>query len=252
VKHWNEMSSRWHEHYARGRPSYPVDAVRVANLATSSSVLEVGAGTGKLTRVLVDEFAQVVAVEPDPHMRSWFTALCPRAALLAGAAEALPVAAASVDAVYVAEAFHWFDHRRAVAEFARVLRPGGAVVLMWNRPAGKPEPPITEVEALLEPLWPANLNMPLDLDPSRMAYARDWPIAFERSTFAPLQESKLANIASVGRDELVAYFGSMGWIDALPDARALLDEVRSRLDHPEYDLPFETDVHWTNLARVRG
>ena len=80
------MSSRWHEHYVRGRPSYPVDAVRVAGLGTSSAVLEVGAGTGKLTRVLVDEFAEVVAVEPDPHMRSWFTALCPRAALLAGEA----------------------------------------------------------------------------------------------------------------------------------------------------------------------
>src|SRR5689334_3250586 len=110
------MSSRWHEHYARGRPSYPLDAVRVADLGTSSAVLEVGAGTGKLTSVLVDEFVQVVAVEPDPHMRSLFTGLCPRAELVAGAAEALPVADASVDAVFVAEAFHWFDHQLAVAE----------------------------------------------------------------------------------------------------------------------------------------
>jgi len=246
------MSSRWHEHYARGRPSYPLDAVRVANLATSSSVLEVGAGTGKLTCVFVDEFRQVVAVEPDPHMRSRFRALCPRAALLAGSAEALPVASASVDAVFVAEAFHWFDHEHAVAEFARVLQPGGAVILMWNRPVGKPEPSITAVEALLEPLWPENLNVPLDLDPSRMAYARDWPRAFEQSTFAPLQESTFANVRPVSRDELVAYFGSMGWIDALPDAQAVLDEVRSRLDHPEYNLPFQTDVHWTHLARARG
>src|SRR4051812_19199358 len=108
------MSSQWHEYYARGRPSYPLDAVRVAGLAPPSAVLEVGAGTGKLTRVLVDEFADVVAVEPDPHMRSLFTTLCPQAALLAGAAEALPIARASVDAVFVAEAFHWFDHQRAV------------------------------------------------------------------------------------------------------------------------------------------
>jgi len=142
-----------------------VDAVRVADVATSSAVLEVGAGTGKLTRVLVDEFAEVVAVEPDPNMRSWFTALCPRAALLAGAAEAFPVAQASVDAVFVAEAFHWFAHQRAVAEIASVLRPGGALVLMWNRPAGRPEPPITAVEDLLEPLWPKDIDMPLDLDP---------------------------------------------------------------------------------------
>src|SRR5205823_2176187 len=152
-----EMSSRWHEHYARGRPSYPVDAVHLPGLATSSAVLEVGAGTGKLTRVLADEFAEVIAVEPDPHMRSWFIALCPRVALLAGTAEALPVAHASVDAVFVAEAFHWFDHKLAVAEIARVLRPGGALVLMWNRPAGRPEPPITAVENLLEPVWPKEI-----------------------------------------------------------------------------------------------
>ena len=254
MRHWNEMSSRWHEHYARGRPSYPVEAVRVAGLATSSTVLEVGAGTGKLTRVLVDEFAEVVAVEPDPHMRSWFTALCPRAALLAGAAEALPVAHASVDAVFVAEAFHWFNHHLAVGELARVLRPGGALVLMWNRPAGRPEPPIAAVEKLLEPLWPKDIDMPLDLDPSRFAYAREWPRAFEHSPFEPLQESTFANARAVGRDELVAFFGSMGWIGGLAEdeAQRLLDEVRSRLIHGDYRLPFETDVHWTRLAQAHG
>lgn len=247
------MWSRWHEHYARGRPSYPVDAVRVAGLGTSSAVLEVGAGTGKLTRILVDEFADVVAVEPDPHMRSWFTVRCPGAALLAGAAEALPVAHASVDAVFVAEAFHWFDHRLAVEEMARVLRSGGALVLMWNRPAGRPEPPITAVENLLEPLWPKDIDMPLDLDPSRFPYARDWPGAFEHSPFEPLHESKFANVHTLGRDDLVAFFGSMGWIGGLPEdeAQHLLEEVRSRLVHHEYRLPFETDVHWTRLADGR-
>jgi len=248
------MSSGWHEHYARGRPSYQVDAVRVADLSKSSTVLEVGAGTGKLTSVLVDEFAEVVAVEPDPDMRSWFTALCPRAALVAGAAEALPVVQASVDAVFVAEAFHWFDHQLAVAEIARVLRPGGALVLMWNRPAGRPEPRLTAVENFLEPLWPKDIDMPLDLDPSRFPYARDWPRAFERSPFEPLQESKFANTRTVGRDEVVAFFGSMGWIGGLPEdeVQRVLDEVRSRLEHREYRLPFDTDVHWTRLAPARS
>jgi len=254
MMHWNEMSSRWHEYYARGRPSYPVDAVRVAGLAASSTVLELGAGTGKLTRVLVDEFAKVIAVEPDPRMRSRFTALCPRAALLAGAAEALPVAQRSVDAVFVAEAFHWFDHQRAVAEIARVLRPRGALLLMWNRPAGRPEPPITAVENLLEPLWPTDIDMPLDLDPSRFPDARDWPRSLEHSAFEPLEESKFANVRTVGRDDLVAFLGSMGWIDALPEdeSQRLLDEVRSRLVHSEYRLPFETDVHWTRLTQGRA
>jgi SAM-dependent methyltransferase len=248
------MSSRWHEDYARGRPGYPAGAVRVAGVKASATVLEVGAGTGKLTRLLVDEFAAVVAIEPDPRMRSQFAAHCPGAALLAGVAEALPVADGSVDAVFVAEAFHWFDHRRAIAEIARVLRPGGALVLMWNRPVGRPEPPVTEVEDLLAPLWPEEIDMPLDLDPSRFPYARDWPNAFDHSVFEPLQESRFGNDPTVGREDLVAFFGSMGWIGGLPadEVDGLLDEVRSRLAHDKYRLPFETDVHWTYLAQRRA
>jgi SAM-dependent methyltransferase len=248
------MSSRWHEYYERGRPSYPVEAVHVADIPSSSSVLEIGAGTGKLTRVLIDEYAAVVAVEPDPHMRLRFTAVCHRARLLAGAAEALPVSPESADAVFAAEAFHWFDHPLAVAEISRVLRPRGALVLMWNRPAGQPDPPVTAVENLLEPLWPKDIDMPLDLDPSRFDYARDWPRAFEDSMFEPLQETRFANTYSVNRDELVAFFGSMGWIGGLPDEEAqdLLDEVRSLLVDREYRLPFETDVHWTRLAEREG
>jgi len=203
-----------------------------------------------LTRVLVDEFANVVAVEPDPHMRSWFAVLCPRAELLAGAAEALPMVDLSVDAVFVAEAFHWFDHRRALAEAARVLRPRGALVLMWNRPVGQPEPSITAVEQLLEPLWPEHIAMPLDLDPNRFPYARDWPRAFEGSIFEPLQTSPFTNTQTVDRDELVSFFGSMGWVGGLPEGEgeALLDEVKSLLVHREYRLPFETDVYWTRLG----
>jgi SAM-dependent methyltransferase len=248
------MSSRWHEHYARGRPGYPVDAVRVAGLPASSTVLELGAGTGNLTRILVDEFAEVIAVEPDPLMRSWFSALCPRAALLSGTAETLPVARASIDAVFVAEAFHWFNHHVAVAEIARVLRPRGALVLMWNRPAGPPEPPITAVETLLEPLWPKDIDMPLDLDARRFAYAREWPRAFEESAFDPLQGSRFANVRTVERDDLVAFFGSMGWIGGLPEdeAQRVLAEIRSQLLASEYRLPFETDVHWTRLAPPRN
>ena len=96
--------------------------------------------------------------------------------------------------------------------------------------------------------------MPLDLDPSRFAHARDWPLAFDRSVFEPLQESRFANVCTVSRDELVSFFGSMGWIGGLPEgeAQALLDAVRSRLGHGEYRLPFETDVHWTRLAEGHG
>jgi 16S rRNA A1518/A1519 N6-dimethyltransferase RsmA/KsgA/DIM1 with predicted DNA glycosylase/AP lyase activity len=81
VKHWHEMSTHWHDDYERGRPSYPPEAVRVSDLPRSAEVLELGPGTGKLTRLLMDAFARVVAIEPDPAMRRWFALTCPRAQL---------------------------------------------------------------------------------------------------------------------------------------------------------------------------
>lgn len=250
MKHWNEMSAGWHQAYERGRPSYPGPVVRVPGLSTSATVLEVGAGTGKLTRLLVNEFAHVVAVEPDPEMRRWSAALCTQSQLLGGTAEQVPLEDASVDGVFAAEAFHWFAHERALAEFARVLRPRGALVLMWNRPAGPTEPPISAVEQLLEPYWPKDVDLPLDLNPNRLPHARDWPRAFEHSMFEPLEEMRFANPQAIDPDGLVAFFGSMGWIGALPDEErlTLLAQVRSRLTASGYRLPFETHVHWARLA----
>jgi hypothetical protein len=122
---------------------------------------------------------------------------------------------------------------------------------MWNRPAGPVEPPIPSIEELLEPYWPHEFEMPLDLNPSRVAYAREWGEPFARSAFEPLRDSQFANVHTVDRDGLVAFFGSMGWISALPDEELepLLDDVRSRLDADRYRLPFETDVYWTRLVR---
>ena len=244
------MSAGWHADYEHGRPGYPPAVTRVPRLASSAVVLELGAGTGKLTRLLVARFGCVLAVEPDPAMRRLCAALCPQARLLGGTAEQVALASGSVDGVFAAEAFHWFAHDRALAEFARVLRPRGALVLVWNRPSGPPEPPISEVEQILEPQWPKEIEMPLDLDPNRLPHARDWPRAFARSAFEPLQKTQFPNEQTLDRDGLVAFFGSMGWLGALPheERTTLLDEVRSRLTHDEYRLPFETHVYWTRLA----
>jgi SAM-dependent methyltransferase len=251
MKHWGEMPPLWHDHYERGRPGYPSDVISVAGVAASASVLELGAGTGKLTRLLVHEYAHVAAVEPDPEMRRWFMATCPEAALIGAAAEQIPLADGAVDAVFSAESFHWFAHGRALFEIARVLRPLGTLVLMWNRPAGSVEPSIAAVERLLEPIWPDGIEMPLDLDPRRFPYARDWPLAFAQSPFAPLQETTLDNTLIVDADGLVAFFGSMGWIGGLPEDEQvkLLDKIRSRLAADEYRMPFTTHVHTTRLSQ---
>jgi SAM-dependent methyltransferase len=245
------MSSQWHEDYERGRPGYPASVVHLHGGPGSKSVLELGAGTGKLTRLLVQDHADVVAVEPDPEMRRWLVACCPEAALIAGTAEAIPLADRSVDAVFSSEAFHWFAHDLALAEIGRVLRPEGELVLGWNRPAGGVVPAITAVEELLEPLWPEDIDMPLDLDARGLPHARDWPRAFEGSAFEPLREVRLPNTHIVDRNGLVAYFGSMGWISSLSEHERsdLLERVRSALVATDYELHFETYVYSTRLRR---
>ena len=115
--------------YERSRPSYPVQAVRWALPPGASRVLDLAAGTGKLTAVLLELGLEVVAVEPSAQMRAHVPA---RAQVLAGTAEQVPLPDGSVDAVLVGQAFHWFDPVPALAEAARVLRPGGTLALLWN------------------------------------------------------------------------------------------------------------------------
>ena len=115
--------------YDRSRPSYPVEAVRFVLPEGAQRVLDLGAGTGKLTDVLLTLGLDVVAVEPSEQMRERIPA---RAEVLEGSAEQIPLPDESVDAVVVGQAFHWFEPEAALAEIARVLKPGGTVGLLWN------------------------------------------------------------------------------------------------------------------------
>ena len=156
---------RWPEDYERGRPGWPPEVLDLPGLPATATVLELGAGTGKLTRLLTPAFDRVIAVEPADPMRRLLTTICPEAEALAGTAQEIPLEDASVDAVFAAESFHWFDDERALAEIARVLRPRGSLVLMWNVPAGPTEPSIAAVEQLLAGRRPEQdeLAYPLDL-----------------------------------------------------------------------------------------
>ncbi|TFV90738.1 class I SAM-dependent methyltransferase [Blastococcus sp. CT_GayMR16] len=118
--------------YAALRPGYPSDAVAFLVGDRSARVLDLGAGTGLLTDVLLAAGHDVVAVDPAPEMLAHLTARHPQVATLAGDAEALPLVDAAVDAVLVGQAAHWFDPRPAAAQMRRVLRPGGVVGLLWN------------------------------------------------------------------------------------------------------------------------
>ncbi len=118
--------------YERARPGYPDDAIGWLVPKAGARVLDLGAGTGKLTRQLVAAGHDVVAVEPLPAMRAALSTAVPQAQALAGSAEQIPLSDGEVDAVVVGQAWHWFDHRTAAREIARVLRTGGTVGLAWN------------------------------------------------------------------------------------------------------------------------
>ena len=118
--------------YERGRPGYPDEAVRWLVGDEPSDVVDVGAGTGKLTRLLVSLGHRVTAVEPLDEMRAELESVLPGVRALAGSAEAIPLPDASADVVVSAQAFHWFDHDDALPDIARVLRPGGRLALVWN------------------------------------------------------------------------------------------------------------------------
>jgi len=120
------------EAYERGRPSYPAAALDWLLPTGARRVLDLGAGTGKLTRDLAARGLDVVAVEPSDGMRAELARALPGVTVLAGTAESIPLDSASVDAVLVAQAWHWVDPLRAVPEVARVLRPGGRLGLLWN------------------------------------------------------------------------------------------------------------------------
>src|SRR5919205_118513 len=118
--------------YERGRPGYPPEALDWLLPAGVRRVLDLAAGTGKLTRLLVARGLDVVAVEPSAGMRAEFARVLPGVPVLAGAAEDIPLDDANVDAVLVGQAWHWVDPERACPEIARVLTPGGRLGLVWN------------------------------------------------------------------------------------------------------------------------
>ncbi|RLV48458.1 SAM-dependent methyltransferase [Nocardioides mangrovicus] len=121
------------EQYERGRPSYPDDAASwLTRGIAGSRVLELGAGTGKLTEVLDRTGCDVIATDPDERMLYHLRHHLPDLPVAVAAAERIPLPSRSVDVVVAAQAFHWFDLPRAVPEIARVLRPYGVLALVWN------------------------------------------------------------------------------------------------------------------------
>jgi SAM-dependent methyltransferase len=197
--------------YERGRPGYPAGAIEwlrtELRLRPGRTVADIGAGTGKLTRELVASGATVVAVEPVPGMREVLARTVPGAQVLDGTAEAMPVADESVDAITVAQAFHWFDVPRTLAEFHRVLRPGGRFAVVWNRRL-REQPLHQAIHELTEPY---RGDSPSHYDGGwRESIAAD-------GRFVAAGETKVPFEQQFDADGLVDRVGSISFIAALDD-----------------------------------
>jgi SAM-dependent methyltransferase len=226
--------------YERGRPGWPDRVAEVAGLRADAEVLDLAAGTGKLTRLLARHFARVLAVEPDDAMR----ALIPDAETRAGTAEAIPLPDASVDGVFCAEAFHWFDAPRAVAEIARVLRPGGSLVVCFHEPPSREEAPWPDeardvVRRYRRPDRP--------LGGRHLVEAGTWSEPFADAPFEPLRFEKAEHENVQDTEGEIAHMLSISSFALLPPAEreAVREELRAVLPQRIWRTPLRAEIWHT-------
>jgi SAM-dependent methyltransferase len=234
------------EDYEKGRPDYPAPAVEwlidALRIASGSTVVDLAAGTGKLTRRLVPTGARVVAVEPVAGMRGVLESTVPQAEVLSGTAEQIPLPAGTADAVTVAQAFHWFRGEDALAEIHRVLRPGGRLGLAWNR-RDLAQP----VQAQLQGIFSRYRQGTPSHD------SEQWKAAFATTDwFGPLTVARFPMQQALDHKQLVARVLSVSFMAQLPAAEqdAVAREVvavAARYGNP-VALHHVTETYWCEAA----
>jgi SAM-dependent methyltransferase len=232
--------------YELGRPGWPEElldeVIAELGLGSQAQVLDLGAGTGKLTRVLVPRFARVVAVEPDDAMRAVLEEVVPGAEALAGRGESIPLAAGSVDAVFSAEAFHWFAGEESVAEIARALRRRGALVIFWNIPVEFADLG-EEVEAVIDEAFERGVVPGLP-----RVLSGEWRRPIEDGPFEELREAEVERDVLNTRDEWIANLLSVSSIAHQPEEDRATFASRLRELVPadrEVRRRIRTVAHWT-------
>ncbi len=234
------------ERYERGRPEVPPDAVEALvhtlSISERSAVLELGAGTGKFSRLFGPRAGRYLALEPVPGMRALFRRQLPHIPLVAGVAEALPVRAGRFDAIVAVQAFHWFDASRAMEEMRRVLRPGGAVGLVWNARDESVD-------------WVHQESRILDrYDEREPRYADGaWRAAWKDPPgFSPLELQTFSFVQRMDRATALDRFLSISFIASLDAERhaeaeaaigSLLDTHPETAGRPEIELPYRCEVY---------
>lgn len=226
--------------YERGRPEYPLAVVGALaaelHLSPGATVLDLAAGTGKLSRSLLDLGLDVVAVEPLAQLREILVQRLGDKRVRDGVAEDIPLAEHSVAAVTVAEAFHWFDHAAALAEIARVLTPGGGLAVLSTLPDWSGASWAHEVGTLMASLRPSehpNFDGPRWHEAARAAGYWSEPSEIRLTMMHPTQP-----------EALLAYMESVSWVAALPQARRgdIIGQIEAIIGAGE--TPAELPIHF--------
>lgn len=236
--------------YESSRPEYPTEAVDLLvaelGLGRGRRAVDLGAGTGKLTRTLAARGIDVIAVEPAAGMRAEFTRHVPGVPVIEGTAEALPLPAASVDAAVSGQAFHWFDVAAAAREIARVVLPRGGLGLVWNY-RDESIPWIAELTRILDPHDPGAPRI----------RRRAWRAPLEATgLFEPLQSREFRFVHRLAPETVATRLRSVSFVAVLPPSQqeAIAAEVRVLLasdpatrGKAEVELAYRSEVYWTHL-----
>ena len=221
------------EEYERGRPGWPAEVLDLVPVADDSTVLDLGAGTGKLTRILAGRYRRVLALEPLDELRAILAERVPSAKPLPGVAEAIPLGDAEVGAVFAAQSFHWFANEVALAEIARVLRPGGVFARLWNEalePSPLPDAYRRRLSDLHDEMRPSEI--PDDV--------------FDGTPFGESSEGAIDHEQISTRDDVLAFAASVSWVANRDDRDEVLAELAEMLPEGDYVFRMRAHVEWAH------
>ena len=239
--------------YERGRPRYEPHVIEaIGQAAGGPRILDIGAGTGRLSAPLLAAGYDVVAVEPLDEMRAILAGHIGSERALPGRAEALPIDDASVDGAVCSDAWHWFDGARAAGELVRVLRPGGGVVVATTYPSWAKD----DDDA---PDWWLDLRAVHAALPKadHPAFAGGWrrPDSFDgHAAFGEVETRSVPFVHHTDREGIVAHWASMSFVAALPDEQrdellGELDAMLARRGIDEVDIPYRAELWITRRRR---
>jgi len=227
--------------YERARPTYPPEVLaRLGSelgVGPGATVCDLAAGTGKLTRLLVDTGSTVIAIEPVAGMRAQLEAVVEGIEVLDGTAEHIPLPDRSLDVVTVAQAFHWFRFDEALAEIARVLRPGGGLAIVFNERDSRTP-------------WVAKWNDAIDWHNRTISVYQttDWTSVLSSGGFERIGATQVDWAEAMTRDRLAARVRSVSYIAELPaaDQQELVDRVLALVDgfDEPFPVPYRTHLWW--------